>query len=93
MGLLSALPVAKLSEAIYSGSANIGWWLKLKTALKARGHWGTIYDLYRTKSLADELLAHYEDYPDDPNDFTTWRNRRDDIMAQVYEETGAEPKY
>jgi geranylgeranyl reductase family protein len=93
MGLLSALPVAKLSEAIYSGSANIGWWLKLKTALKARGHWGTIYDLYRTKGLADELLAHYEDYPDNPDDFTTWRNRRDDIMAQVYEETGAEPKY
>jgi geranylgeranyl reductase family protein len=93
MGLLAALPVRKLSEALYSGSTDVGWWLKLKTALKSVGHWDTVYELYRTKSLADELLAHYENYPDDPTAFEAWREERDDIMERVYEVTGADPKY
>ncbi|MFT4921420.1 MAG: digeranylgeranylglycerophospholipid reductase [Haloarculaceae archaeon] len=93
MGLLAALPVQKLSEALYSGSANISFLLKLKTVLKSVSHWDTIYDLYRTKSLADELLAHYEDYPDDPASFDDWQRQRDDIMDRVYERTGADPKY
>lgn len=92
-GLLAALPMDKLSEALYSGSADLTWPLKLKTALKSIGHWGTILDLYRTKSLADELLAHYEAYPDSPDAFEAWRDRRDDILAGVYETTGADPKY
>jgi len=93
MGLLSALPVEKLSEALYSGSASVGWWLKLKTAVKARGHWDTMYDLYRTKKLADRLLDHYESYPEDPTGFAAWQEERDAIMEQVYAETGAGPKY
>ncbi|WP_436934327.1 geranylgeranyl reductase family protein [Halovenus marina] len=93
MGLLAALPVGKLSEAIYSGSANIGLWLKLKTLFKARGHLDTIYDLYQTKNLADELLEHYERYPDGPDEFGEWQTERDAIMDRVYEQVGAEPKY
>ena len=93
MGLLAALPVGKLSEALYTGSANIGWLLKLKTAVQSVGHWGTIYDLYRTKEVADELLDHYEAYPDERDAFETWRARRDDLMERVYETTGADPKY
>ncbi len=93
MGLLAALPVRKLSEALYSGSANLGRWTKLKTALRAIGHWDTIYDLYRTKGLADQLLAHYEDYPSDPEAFADWQARRDDLMDDVYARTGADPKY
>ncbi len=93
MGLLAALPVAKLSEAIYAGSADLGWWLKIKTALKSVGHWDTIYDLYKTKNLADDLMAHYEDYPDGPAAFDAWQRRRDDLMDQVYATTGADPKY
>ncbi|MFW5956485.1 MAG: geranylgeranyl reductase family protein [Halorhabdus sp.] len=93
MGLLARLPVSKLSEALYSGSAELTWPLKIKTALQSFGHWGTILELYRTKNLADDLLAHYEAYPDSPAEFDTWRTRRDDILEQVYETTGADPKY
>ncbi|MEF8776786.1 MAG: geranylgeranyl reductase family protein [Haloarculaceae archaeon] len=93
MGLLSAMPVRKLSEAIYSGSANLDLLTKLKTALRSVGHWDTIYDLYRTKNLADELLAHYEDYPAEPGAFEAWQRERDAIMDRVYERTGADPKY
>ena len=93
MALLAALPGEQLAEALYSGSADVGALLKIKTAIKAFGHWGTIYDLYQTKTLADELLAHYEDYPDHPDAFAEWQAERDDLMDQVYETTGAEPKY
>jgi digeranylgeranylglycerophospholipid reductase len=93
MGLLAALPVGKLSEALYSGSTDLGWWLKTKTAVKSLGHWGTIYDLYQTKSVADRLLEHYEDYPDSPGGFEAWQADRDALMQEVYEITGADAKY
>jgi geranylgeranyl reductase family protein len=93
MQLLAALPVRKLSEALYSGSTEVGWWLKLKTAAKSVGHWDTIYDLYRTKSIADEVLGHYEAYPDDPRAFDGWQADRDALMDRVYDLTGADPKY
>ncbi|MFD1587080.1 geranylgeranyl reductase family protein [Halorientalis brevis] len=93
MALMSAMPAEQISEALYSGSAEIGPFLKLKTAIKSFGHWKTIYDLYQTKQLADELLDHYGDYPDSPAGFETWQSQRDDLMDQIYETTGAEPKY
>jgi len=93
MALLATLPVEKLSEAIYSGSANMGLWLKLKTAVKSFGHWGTIRDLYQTKRLADDVLGHYEAYPDNPTAFDSWQSQRDSLLDRVYETTGAEPKY
>jgi geranylgeranyl reductase family protein len=93
MGLLAALPVKNLSEALYEGSTSVGLWLKLKTALKSFGHWETIYDLYKTKNIADELLSHYEGYPTDPTGFEQWQTERDDLMERVYDITGAEPKY
>jgi digeranylgeranylglycerophospholipid reductase len=93
MGLLAALPMEKLSEALYSGSASMGLGLKLKTAVKAFGHWGTVYDLYQAKGVADDLLAHYERYPSDPTAFGAWQAERDELMERVYDVTGAEPKY
>src|SRR6056297_3418805 len=69
MALMSAMPAEQISEALYSGSANIGPLLKLKTAIKSFGHWSTIYDLYQTKNLADRLLEVYEDYPTGPDEF------------------------
>ncbi|WP_135663360.1 geranylgeranyl reductase family protein [Halorhabdus rudnickae] len=93
MGLLARLPVSKLSEALYSGSADLSWPLKVKMALKSVGHWGTILDLYRTKNHADDLMDHYEAYPDSPGAFADWQARRDEILQRVYETTGAEPKY
>ncbi|MFC4436756.1 MULTISPECIES: geranylgeranyl reductase family protein [Natrialbaceae] len=93
MGLLAAMPGDKLAEALYSGSTDIGPKLKAEALLKSRGHWGTIWNLYRTKRRADELLAHYENYPSHPGALDSWQDRRDDLMDAVYETTGAEPKY
>jgi electron-transferring-flavoprotein dehydrogenase len=91
--MLAALPGEQLSEALYSGSTGIGPGLALKTLWKSRGHWGTMLDLYRAKRLADELLEHYEAYPDSPDGFESWRTERDEVMDRVYATTGADPKY
>ncbi len=93
MGLLAALPTAKLSEALYSGSTDVGLWLKLKTAIKSLGYWDVIYTFYQTKQHADRLIEHYADYPGSPDAFDDWQATRDDIMADVYSVTGAQPKY
>ena len=93
MGLLAALPADKLSEALYSGSADVGPWLKLKTAVSAIGYWDVIYTFYRTKRYADRLIDHYADYPAGPDGFERWQARRDELMESVYRVTGAEPKY
>ncbi len=91
--LIAAMPGDKLSEALYSGSANVGWKVKLETLFKSRGHWGTLWDLYQTKQRADELLAHYENYPSSPDAFPEWQRQRDELMEAVYETTGTDPKY
>jgi geranylgeranyl reductase family protein len=93
MGLLSSLPTGKLSEALYSGTAEFGLKLKVVTALKSIGYWDTIYDFYKTKQQADRLMDHYREYPDSPEGFDAWQDRRDDIMEDVYRVTGADPKY
>lgn len=93
MGLLSAVPTDKISEALYAGSTDIGWWLKVKTLLKSFGYWNVIYTLYRTKRHADTILSHYEEYPTTPRDFAAWQAERDEILTAVYEVTGADPKY
>jgi electron-transferring-flavoprotein dehydrogenase len=93
LGLLAALPAEKLSDALYSGSANVGLGLKLQVLVKSFGHWGTLKNLYDTKKLADRLLDHYEAYPSDPGGFADWQRKRDRIMDDIYAETGAEAKY
>ncbi len=93
MGLLAALPTDKISESLYAGSAKLGLALKIKTALKSFGYWDVIYTFYKTKQHADTLISHYENYPGDPDDFTSWQSERDLIMDDVYRVTGAEQKY
>ena len=93
MALLAAIPGEKLAEALYGGSTSVGLGLKVKTAIKTFGHWGTIRDLYQTKKLADRLLDHYESYPSERDGFEAWQSERDAIMDDIYEVTGAEPKY
>ena len=93
MGLLAALPGEKLAEALYSGKTQMGLGLKLQTALKSFGYWRQIYDFYRTKQVAEELLGHYQRYPDRPSTLSVWQDERDDIMERVYTTTGADPKY
>jgi digeranylgeranylglycerophospholipid reductase len=92
-GLLAALPAAKLSDALYSGSATIDLPLKIRTAIKSFGHWKTVFDLYETKGEADRLLEHYEDYPEGPDEFESWQAQRDGLMDVVYATTGAGAKY
>jgi electron-transferring-flavoprotein dehydrogenase len=91
--LAGALPGKQIADALYSGSSGVSPWLALKTLWKARGHLDTLRDLYATKDIADDLLAHYESYPDAPGDFAAWQSERDRIMEDVYAKTGAEPKY
>jgi digeranylgeranylglycerophospholipid reductase len=93
MGLLASLPGEKLAEALYSGSTSMSFGLKVKSAIKSFGYWGTILDFYRTKQLAEELIDRYEAYPSHPDDLAGWQNDRDALMERVYETTGAEPKY
>ncbi|WP_178916402.1 geranylgeranyl reductase family protein [Natronomonas gomsonensis] len=93
LALLAAMPAEKLSDALYSGSANVSLKLKLQVLYKSIGHWGTLKNLYDTKNLADRLLDHYETYPSSPDGFESWRRERDHIMDDIYAETGAEPKY
>ena len=93
IGLLAALPADKLSDALYSGSANVGLGLKLRVLIKSFGHWGTLKNLYDTKSLADRLLDHYDTYPSTPYAFPEWQRERDQIMDDIYAKTGAESKY
>jgi len=93
MGLLAALPGEKLAEALYAGSTSVPFSLKVKTAVKAIGHYDTIYTLYRTKQQADRLIDHYDSYPDSPGALDDWQDRRDSIMDDVYATTGADPKY
>ncbi|WP_160133617.1 geranylgeranyl reductase family protein [Halococcus salsus] len=92
-GLLASLPAEKLSDALYSGSADISLPLALRTAVKSFGHWGTVLDLYKTKTQADRLLDHYEEYPDDPEAFEAWQAQRDGLMDVIYATAGAEAKY
>jgi len=93
MGLLAALPGEKLAEALYSGSTSMGLMLKLKSAIKSFGYWGTILDFYRTKQLAEELMDRYESYPSGPEKLSAWQSDRDALMDRIYETTGADPKY
>ncbi len=63
------------------------------TAVKTRGHWSTLYEAYQVSQLASELKELYNEYPTTPDGLDVWRDRRDAIMDEVYEITGAEPKY
>jgi geranylgeranyl reductase family protein len=93
MGLLASLPGENLAEALYEGSTSMSFGLKLKCVIKSFGYWDTIRNFYRTKSLADELLDHYESYPTSPAAMANWTRERDAVMDRIYETTGADPKY
>ncbi|MFA1611208.1 geranylgeranyl reductase family protein [Halobellus rubicundus] len=93
MGLLASLPGEKLAEALYSGTTSFGPTLLAKTVKDSFGYWGQILNFYRTKSLADELMRHYERYPTRPETLSVWQDERDRLMDEIYEVTGADAKY
>jgi electron-transferring-flavoprotein dehydrogenase len=71
----------------------MGLWTKLKTAVKTFGHWGMLYDLREVNRRATDLKQVYDDYPASPDGFDAWRQRRDDLLEEVYDIAGADPKY
>jgi len=93
MGLLASLPSNKIAEALYTGKTSMGPLLAARTAISSFGYWRQIADFYRVKQLAEKLIAHYERYPSTPEALATWQRQRDELMDEIYETTGAEPKY
>jgi len=92
--IVSAMPGQQLADALaLEGTASMGWPLKIKTAIKTFGHWGTLFELKKLNDLATELKSVYDDYPTTSGGFEGWLDRRDSIMDDVYELTGADPKY
>jgi len=96
--VVTALPGQAIIDLMgKKGELSLGLPEKLKTAfttaIRTRGHWSTVYDAYRTSKLATQIKELYNDYPSDPTGFTAWRDRRDTLMEDVYEVTGADPKY
>jgi len=93
MGLLAALPGEKLAEALYTVKTSMGPLLAARTAVDSFGYWRQILDFYKVKQLAEKLINHYERYPSTPAALEAWQRQRDELMDEIYETTGAEPKY
>jgi digeranylgeranylglycerophospholipid reductase len=94
VSILTSMPSQQIIDALgKEGTASMGLGLKLKTVLKTVGHWDTLYDLYKVQKKAGELKDLYAEYPSSPDGFAAWRDRRDDLMDDVYRITGADPKY
>ncbi|MDY7082260.1 MAG: geranylgeranyl reductase family protein [Halobacteria archaeon] len=91
--LVSSMPGQKLVDAFGQGTASMSLWLKLKTLVNTFGHWGVLYELYQVHEKANELKQVYDNYPESPVGFDAWQKERDSIMEDVYEITGAQPKY
>ena len=92
--VVAAMPGQQLVDAVGKrGTADMSLRLKIETMLKTWGHWGLLYELYRVHRKAEQLKAVYDDYPTTPDGFGDWRTRRDAIVDDVYEITGADPKY
>jgi electron-transferring-flavoprotein dehydrogenase len=92
--VVSSIPGQQLVDVMgKSGSTSMPLSLKLKTAVDTFGHWGLLYELYKINKRAASLKDTYDEYPDSPDGFETWQADRDEILADVYEISGADPKY
>lgn len=91
--IVSSVPGQQLVDALSGGTLSLGPATAVRTMLKTVGHWGTLLELYRIRNRADALVEQYEAYPSDPADFEVWRGRRDEILEDVYDICGADPKY
>ncbi len=91
--IVTALPGQALIDALGQGAAGMSTWLKLKTVFQTFGHWETLWGLYNVHQEAKDLKEIYDGYPSDPSGFESWRERRDEIYQNVYDLSGADPKY
>lgn len=96
--VVTALPAKMLIDLMgEKGSTSLTFVEKIKTGLvtglRTSGHWSTLYEAYKLNEIATQLKEIYGEYPTTPDGFTDWQARRDALMEDVYEITGAEPKY
>ncbi len=94
VSVLTSMPSQQIIDTLgKEGTASMSLGLKLKTVFKTFGHWETLYDLYQVQKKAAEVKELYNEYPSSPAGFEAWRDRRDALMDEIYQITGAEPKY
>ena len=96
--IVTALPGQMLIDIMgRKGGTSLSLPEKIKTgvtiAIETRGHWGTLYEAYEVSQLASQLKEVYDQYPTTPDEFGDWQAQRDSVMDDVYETTGADPKY
>ena len=92
--ILTSLPGQQIADVLGAeGTTSMPLQLKLRTAIGSFGHWRTLYEMKRVNDRAAELKDIYEAFPESPSGFPDWQARRDRILNDVYELTGAEPKY
>jgi electron-transferring-flavoprotein dehydrogenase len=92
--IVSSVPAQHLADAMSgkdTGPMSLS--LKLQTIADTFGHWEKLLELVKVRRKAGELSAHYERYPATPGGFPAWQSVRDDIMDDIYEISGADPKY
>ncbi|SFR47134.1 geranylgeranyl reductase family protein [Halogeometricum limi] len=91
--IVSLLPGQQLLDSLSKGSSEMSLGLKLETIVKTFGHWDSLYELYRVRKRAKEITTLYNAYPASPDAFDAWQKNRDRVMDDLYELTGADPKY
>ncbi len=92
--MVSSVPGQHLADALAgTGTASMPLSLRLRTLVDTFGHWGKLFELAKVRSTAAKLSDHYARYPADPAGFSAWQAVRDEIMDDLYEIAGADPKY
>jgi electron-transferring-flavoprotein dehydrogenase len=91
--LVAALPGQQLVDGLGEGTVSMSTLLGIKTLVSSFGHWGTLRELYAVHKRAERIKEVYAGYPSSPDGFDVWRDERDSLMEEVYEVTGAAPKY
>ena len=90
--LVKEMPGQQLIDALGEGEVSMSVGLRIKTLVKTFGHWSLLRELYGVHKKAEELKEQYASYPT-RDAFDAWKGDRDTVMEDVYEITGATPKY
>ncbi len=92
--IVSAVPGQHLADAMSGKNTGpMPLSLKLRTIKDSYGHWDKLLQLVKVRQKARELADHYERYPTSPAGFRAWQSVRDGIMDEIYNISGADPKY
>ena len=91
--IVSSVPGQQLVDALSSGNTSMSLGLKIQTLIETFGHWDDLYELYRVSRRASRLRDQYNAYPSSPEALPAWQEGRDAILDEVYEISGADPKY